>query len=94
MAIEMGTKMADFHKIKRLPPYVFEQVNKIKAQERARGVDIIDLGMGNPDLPAPGTSSRSWSRQPASRAPTAIPRPRASPACAAPRPVTTPAASA
>lgn len=43
----------DFHKIKRLPPYVFEQVNKIKAQERARGVDIVDLGMGNPDLPAP-----------------------------------------
>jgi alanine-synthesizing transaminase len=45
--------MADFHKIKRLPPYVFEQVNKIKAKERARGVDIIDLGMGNPDLAAP-----------------------------------------
>ena len=45
--------MADFHRIKRLPPYVFEQVNKIKAVERAKGVDIIDLGMGNPDLPAP-----------------------------------------
>jgi alanine-synthesizing transaminase len=45
--------VADFHRIKRLPPYVFEQVNKIKAQERAKGVDIIDLGMGNPDLPAP-----------------------------------------
>lgn len=45
--------MTDFHRIKRLPPYVFEQVNKIKAAERARGVDIIDLGMGNPDLPAP-----------------------------------------
>ena len=45
--------MNDFHRIKRLPPYVFEQVNKIKAQERAKGVDIIDLGMGNPDLPAP-----------------------------------------
>ncbi|WP_342362015.1 LL-diaminopimelate aminotransferase [Terrarubrum flagellatum] len=43
----------EFHRIKRLPPYVFEQVNKIKAQERAKGVDIIDLGMGNPDLPAP-----------------------------------------
>src|SRR5205085_9665913 len=37
----------------RLPPYVFEQVNKIKAQARAQGADIIDLGMGNPDLPAP-----------------------------------------
>lgn len=45
--------MADFHRIKRLPPYVFEQVNKIKAAERAKGVDIVDLGMGNPDLPAP-----------------------------------------
>ncbi len=45
--------MSDFHRIKRLPPYVFEQVNKIKAAERAKGVDIIDLGMGNPDLPAP-----------------------------------------
>lgn len=43
----------DYHRIKRLPPYVFEQVNKIKAAERAKGVDIIDLGMGNPDLPAP-----------------------------------------
>ncbi|MCX7325874.1 MAG: LL-diaminopimelate aminotransferase [Hyphomicrobiales bacterium] len=45
--------MTDFHRIKRLPPYVFEQVNKVKAAERAMGVDIIDLGMGNPDLPAP-----------------------------------------
>lgn len=45
--------MSDFHRIKRLPPYVFEQVNRIKAAERAKGVDIIDLGMGNPDLPAP-----------------------------------------
>jgi alanine-synthesizing transaminase len=45
--------MNDFHRIRRLPPYVFEEVNKIKAAERAQGVDIIDLGMGNPDLPAP-----------------------------------------
>src|SRR5205085_3132129 len=45
--------MSDFHRIKRLPPYVFEEVNKIKAQARAGGADIIDLGMGNPDLPAP-----------------------------------------
>lgn len=41
----------DFHKIRRLPPYVFEEVNRLKAQARARGEDIIDLGMGNPDLP-------------------------------------------
>ena len=45
--------MTDFHRIKRLPPYVFEEVNRIKAQARADGADIIDLGMGNPDLPAP-----------------------------------------
>jgi alanine-synthesizing transaminase len=45
--------MSDFYRIKRLPPYVFEQVNRIKAAARASGADIIDLGMGNPDLPAP-----------------------------------------
>ena len=46
-------EMQDFHRVRRLPPYVFEQVNKIKAQARANGADIIDLGMGNPDMPAP-----------------------------------------
>src|SRR5215203_6293439 len=45
--------MSDFYSTKRLPPYVFEQVNRIKAQARAGGADIIDLGMGNPDLAAP-----------------------------------------
>src|SRR3972149_5625405 len=43
----------DFYKIRRLPPYVFEEVNKLKARLRGQGVDIIDFGMGNPDLPAP-----------------------------------------
>ena len=43
----------EFYKIRRLPPYMFEQVNKLKAQLRAEGTDIIDLGMGNPDLPPP-----------------------------------------
>lgn len=43
----------DFHRIRRLPPYVFEHINPIKAKARAQGVDIIDLGMGNPDLPTP-----------------------------------------
>ena len=43
----------EFHRIKRLPPYVFEHINPIKAAARAKGVDIIDLGMGNPDLPTP-----------------------------------------
>jgi alanine-synthesizing transaminase len=45
--------MQDFHRIRRLPPYVFEQVNKAKLAARNAGADIIDLGMGNPDLPAP-----------------------------------------
>ena len=45
--------MSDFPRVKRLPPYVFEQVNRLKALARANGADIIDLGMGNPDLPAP-----------------------------------------
>ncbi|WP_029005861.1 LL-diaminopimelate aminotransferase [Azorhizobium doebereinerae] len=45
--------MTDFHRIRRLPPYVFEQVNRVKAAARNNGVDIIDLGMGNPDLDAP-----------------------------------------
>jgi len=45
--------MDEFHKIKRLPVYVFEQVNRLKASARAAGADIIDLGMGNPDLPTP-----------------------------------------
>lgn len=43
----------DFYRIKRLPPYLFAEVNAIKAAARARGEDIIDLGMGNPDLPTP-----------------------------------------
>lgn len=43
----------DFHRIKRLPPYVFDEVNKMKAAARAAGEDIIDLGMGNPDSPTP-----------------------------------------
>ncbi len=42
-----------FHRIKRLPPYVFAEVNRPKAEARARGADIIDLGMGNPDLAVP-----------------------------------------
>jgi alanine-synthesizing transaminase len=45
--------MEEFHRIRRLPPYVFEEVNRAKAAARNAGADIIDLGMGNPDLPAP-----------------------------------------
>lgn len=43
----------EFHRIKRLPPYVFAEVNAMKAAARAAGDDIIDFGMGNPDLPTP-----------------------------------------
>ncbi len=43
----------EFPRIKRLPPYVFNIVNDLKAQARARGEDIIDFGMGNPDQPTP-----------------------------------------
>jgi alanine-synthesizing transaminase len=45
--------MEEFHRIRRLPPYVFEQVNRAKAAARNGGADIVDLGMGNPDLPTP-----------------------------------------
>jgi alanine-synthesizing transaminase len=45
--------MEEFYRIRRLPPYVFEQVNRAKAAARNAGADIVDLGMGNPDLPAP-----------------------------------------
>jgi len=43
----------EFHKIRRLPPYVFAEVNAMKASARAAGEDIIDFGMGNPDQPPP-----------------------------------------
>ncbi len=43
----------EFHRIRRLPPYVFAEVNAMKAAARAAGADIIDFGMGNPDLPTP-----------------------------------------
>ena len=43
----------EFYRIRRLPPYVFAEVNAMKAKARARGEDIIDFGMGNPDFPTP-----------------------------------------
>ncbi len=45
--------MEQFARIKRLPPYVFNIVNALKAEARQRGEDIIDFGMGNPDQPTP-----------------------------------------
>jgi alanine-synthesizing transaminase len=43
----------EFYRIKRLPPYVFAEVNRLKAKHRAEGMDIIDFGMGNPDMDTP-----------------------------------------
>jgi alanine-synthesizing transaminase len=43
----------EFHRIRRLPPYVFAEVNQAKAKARAAAEDIVDLGMGNPDSPTP-----------------------------------------
>jgi len=45
--------MQEFRRMSRLPPYVFSTVNNIKMEARRRGEDIIDLGMGNPDIPTP-----------------------------------------
>ena len=45
--------MSEFERIKRLPPYVFSIVTDLKMKARRAGEDIIDLGMGNPDLPTP-----------------------------------------
>lgn len=49
----MSNSPEDFSLIRRLPPYVFNIVNELKSKARARGEDIIDLGMGNPDQPSP-----------------------------------------
>lgn len=45
--------MSQFERINRLPPYVFNTLNQLKSEARARGEDIIDFGMGNPDQPTP-----------------------------------------
>ena len=87
--------MEEFHRIRRLPPYVFEQVNRAKAAARNAGADIIDLGMGNPgpaDARPCHRKAQGDRRQ--GRAPIAIPPPRAFPGCAGPRPPITPAGSA
>ena len=57
----------EFYRIKRLPPYVIAEVNGMRAAARAAGKDIIDLGMGNPDLP------RSMMSLPAARAAARMP---------------------
>ena len=42
----------EFYRIKRLPPYIFSEINNLKADLRKKNVDIIDFGMGNPDIDA------------------------------------------
>jgi alanine-synthesizing transaminase len=49
----MNTTTEEFYRLKRLPPYVFAEVNAMKAKARSEGQDIIDFGMGNPDTPTP-----------------------------------------
>lgn len=44
---------SEFNRIERLPPYIFGEINKLKAKLRKEGKDIIDFGMGNPDMPTP-----------------------------------------
>lgn len=51
-ALEM-TVSREFYRIEQLPPYVFEEINRLRDEARAKGADIVDLGMGNPDLPPP-----------------------------------------
>ena len=57
----------EFQRIKRLPPYVFSIIDGMKMEARRRGEDIVDFGMGNPDLPTPRTLSPSWSKRQANR---------------------------
>jgi alanine-synthesizing transaminase len=53
VAVNIRSAMDEFYRIKRLPPYVFASVNDLKTKARARGEDVVDLGMGNPDLGTP-----------------------------------------
>ncbi|MEL6236037.1 MAG: LL-diaminopimelate aminotransferase [Pseudomonadota bacterium] len=53
MTRETAGPSNEFYRIKRLPPYVFAEVNRLKASYRAEGMDIIDFGMGNPDMDTP-----------------------------------------
>lgn len=86
--------MEEFHKVRRLPPYVFEQVNRLKASARAAGADIIDMGMGNPDLPTPQGIVDASARPCRIRARIVIRLPRAFQDFAVRRPAITSGASA
>ncbi len=85
----------EFYRIKRLPPYVIAEVNAMRAAARAAGEDIIDLGMGNPDLPPPQhviDKLREVAQKP--RCAWLFGSRRAFPACARRRPIIMAAASA
>ncbi|HLQ85729.1 MAG TPA: alanine transaminase, partial [Salinisphaeraceae bacterium] len=51
--MSQASPASQFARIERLPPYMFAIVNQLKQEARARGEDIIDFGMGNPDQPTP-----------------------------------------
>ena len=86
--------MRDFYRIRRLPPYVFEEVNKVKARLRAEGVDVIDFGMGNPDMATAPHIVDKLIETVKSRRPMATAYQKASMACARPWPAIMTAAMA
>src|ERR1700742_1825863 len=47
------SQTTEFYRIQKLPPYVFAVINEMKAKARAANLDVVDLGMGNPDGPTP-----------------------------------------
>ena len=86
--------MEEFYRIRRLPPYVFDEVNRAEGGRAQAGDDIIDLGMGNPDLPPPPHVIDKLEETLASRARDGYSASRGIPACARPRRTITRAASA
>ena len=60
-------------RLDNLPPYLFAQIDAIKAQKRAEGVDLIDLGVGDPDLATPAHSLMHCAKQHVIRQPTTTP---------------------
>ena len=77
----MSFNIAERSRMHRLPPYVFAEVNALKMQKRRAGDDIIDLGMGNPDIPAPKHIIENLSKRRERSTITAIRRRAESPVC-------------
>ncbi len=57
-----GRRPPESARLAKLPPYVFAELDRLKAEQRARGIDLIDLGMGNPDLPVPAAAVEAMDR--------------------------------